>query len=162
MVDGALLETECLSLRRLTLDDADLMLAVWNDPAFIKHVGDRGIGTIEEAQVVMRQGAFQLYETHGYGPYRVALKATGVAVGICGLFRRDNLVHADIGYSVLPEFCGNGYAYEASVAVIDYARDKLRMQHLYGIVSPDNDVSKHLIKTLGLRFERMHRMRRRI
>jgi len=36
------LETERLPLRRLTLADADLMLAVWNDPGFIHYVGDRG------------------------------------------------------------------------------------------------------------------------
>jgi len=36
------LETERLLLRRLTLADADLMLAVWNDPGFIRFVGDRG------------------------------------------------------------------------------------------------------------------------
>ena len=35
--------TDRLQLRWLTLDDVDLMLAVWNDPAFIRHVGDRGI-----------------------------------------------------------------------------------------------------------------------
>ncbi|MCH8059080.1 MAG: hypothetical protein IIA11_01340 [Proteobacteria bacterium] len=36
------LETERLLLRRLTLADADLMLAVWNDPGFMHYVGDRG------------------------------------------------------------------------------------------------------------------------
>jgi RimJ/RimL family protein N-acetyltransferase len=158
MAGDFLLETERLSLRWLTLDDADLMLAVWNDPAFVRHVGDRGIRTIEEAHTAMQRGAFHLYETYGYGPYRVALKDTDVAVGLCGLFRRANLDVADIGYAVLPAHCGEGYAYEASMATIGYARDKLGLQRLYGIVSPSNVVSAHLVGKLGLRFERMHRM----
>ena len=33
--------TERLVLSELTLDDAGLMLAVWNDPEFIRFVGDR-------------------------------------------------------------------------------------------------------------------------
>mgnify|MGYP000511854259 CR=1 FL=1 len=49
MTDGNL-ETERLYLRRITLDDADLMLAIWNDPSFVRNVGDRGIHTIEAAR----------------------------------------------------------------------------------------------------------------
>ena len=49
MTDGNL-ETERLYLRRITLDDADLMLAIWNDPSFVRNVGDRGIHTIEQAR----------------------------------------------------------------------------------------------------------------
>ncbi len=45
-----ILETDRLRLRRLTLDDADLMLAIWNDPAFVRFVGDRGIRTLEQAR----------------------------------------------------------------------------------------------------------------
>ena len=37
------LTTERLTLRWFTEDDAELMLAVWNDPGFVRHVADRGI-----------------------------------------------------------------------------------------------------------------------
>ncbi len=40
---GWQLEAERLWLRRVTLEDADLMLAIWNDPAFVRNVGDRGV-----------------------------------------------------------------------------------------------------------------------
>lgn len=152
------LETERLSLRRLTLDDAGLMLAIWNDPAFVRYVGDRGIRTIDAAREAMQKGAFHLYEEYGYGPYHVALKEGDQAIGLCGLFRRDGLDEPDIGYAVLPEHCGKGYAYEASSAVIDHARDDLRLSRLIAIISPKNDASIGLIRKLGLGFERMHNM----
>jgi len=98
------LETERLYLRRVTLDDADLLLAVWNDPAFIKHVGDRGVRTTEEAEEAMKGGALKLYADYGYGPYAVVRRDDGVRMGICGLFKRDNLDYPDIGFGVLPEF----------------------------------------------------------
>jgi ribosomal-protein-alanine N-acetyltransferase len=158
MSEERTLETERLRLRWLTLDDAELMLAIWNDPAFIRHVGDRGIRTIEEARTAMAKGALQLYEKYGYGPYRMALRDDDTAIGICGLFRRDNLDDPDIGYGVLPEYCGKGYAYEGSRAVMQYARLDLALERVIAIISPDNEASIGLIRNLGLRFERMHRM----
>ena len=146
------LETERLYLRRVTLDDADLLLAVWNDPAFIKHVGDRGVRTTEEAEEAMKGGALKLYADYGYGPYAVVRRDDGVRMGICGLFKRDNLDYPDIGFGVLPEFCGKGYAGEAAFAVLTHARDDLRIEELTAIVSPGNAPSIGLIEKLGLMF----------
>jgi len=152
------LETERLQLCRITLDDAGLMLAIWNDPAFIRFVGDRGIRSIEAARAELSKGALKLFADYGYGPYRMALKSCGTPIGICGLFRRDGLDDADIGYGVLPDYCGKGYAYEAACAVVEHAKSDLGMQRLIAIISPDNAASIGLIGKLGLRFERMHRM----
>lgn len=149
-------QTERLSMRRLTLADADLMLAIWNDPAFVRYVGDRGIHTLEEAQQAMIEGPLMLYEKYGYGPYRVALVPDDTAIGICGIFRRDGLSDPDIGFALLPEYCGRGYAFEAAEAVIDYARNDLGLNTLTAIVSPANTASVGLIGKLGLRFERMY------
>jgi RimJ/RimL family protein N-acetyltransferase len=151
------LRTDRLQLRWLTLDDVDLMLGVWNDPAFIRHVGDRGIRTEHEARDAMRQGAMRLYDEFGYGPWRVALY-DDTAVGICGLFRRDGLDEPDIGFSTLPEHCGNGYAYEAACAVIEHAAQVLKLERLTALVSPGNTASVGLIRKLGLKFEKMYRM----
>ena len=158
MTEKFQLETERLQLRRLTLDDAELMLAIWNDPAFIHHVGDRGIRTVAEAEAELESGAFKLYADYGYGPYRMALKSHDTPIGICGIFRRDGLEQPDIGYGVLPEYCGKGYAYEAARAVVEHAKADLGLDSLIAIISPDNEASVGLIRKLGLRFERMHRM----
>lgn len=148
------LETERLLLRRVALDDAGFMLSIWNDPAFIRHVGDRGIRSIEEAEAALQEGALKLYEEFGYGPYCMSLKEDGTLVGICGLFRRDNLDDPDIGFGVLPDYCGKGLAGEAAQAVLMHARDDLGIEYLTAIVSPENSVSIGLIEKLGLRFER--------
>jgi len=155
VISGWELETERLSLRRVTLDDADFMLDLWNDPAFIRNVGDRGVRTVEQAHEAMKSGALKLYADHGYGPYAMVLKSDGRRIGICGLFKRDNLDHPDIGFSVLPDFCGKGYAGEAAFAVLAHAHDDIGICSLTAIVSPDNAPSIGLIEKLGLSFVRM-------
>ena len=153
-----MLETDRLTLHEMTLADAGLMLAIWNDPAFVRHVGDRGIRTLDEAEDAMSQGILRLYAEYGYGPYRMTLKDSGDAIGICGLFRRDSLDVPDIGYATLPDFCGRGYAFEAATAVIEHTGTVLGIERLIAIISPDNVASIGLIGKLGFEFERMHRM----
>ena len=152
------LETERLVLRRLTLDDADLMLAVWNDPAFVRNVGDRGVRSLEQAHEAMQSGALKLYADYGYGPYAMVLKEQDERIGICGLFKRDNLAHPDIGFAVLPDYCGKGLAGEAAFAVLAHARNDLHLPELTAIVSPGNAPSIRLIEKLGLSFDGMIRM----
>ena len=152
------IETKRLQLRRLTLDDADLMLSVWNDPAFIEHVGDREIYTVEQAQDALLNGAFQLYEKYGYGPFRISLREDDQAIGICGLFRREGYDDADIGWSTLPPFAGKGYAFEAATAVLDYAHHEVGVARVLAFISAENLPSVGLARKLGLRYERMARL----
>ena len=152
------LETERLKMRWLTLDDAELMLAVWNDPDFIKYVGDRGIYTLEQAHDALQAGAFKLYEDYGYGPFRVALRTDDRAIGTCGLFRREGFDDPDIGWSVLPPYCGHGYAYEAASAVLQFAWQNVGVSRLTAFVDAKNVPSIGLAEKLGLRYESMTRL----
>lgn len=149
------LQTERLSLRWFEPGDEDILLAVWNDPAFMRNVADRGIRTLEQASEAMASGPLKLYENFGYGPFRVALRETDEAIGLCGLFKRDNLDAPDIGFALLPDHCGKGLAYEAAAAVTAHARDELRLPRMTAIVSANNAASIGLIEKLGLKFDGM-------
>ena len=85
----------------------------------------------------------------------MVLKSDGSQIGICGLFKRENLEDPDIGFAVLPDFCSKGYAGEAALAVLAHARDDLGVRRLTAIVSPENTPSIGLIEKLGLAFETM-------
>ncbi|MEE4294799.1 MAG: GNAT family N-acetyltransferase [Xanthomonadales bacterium] len=144
------IRTGRLVLRRLAESDRGLLLKIWNDPDFIRFVCDRGIRTENQALEAMREGVLLLWAEHGFGPYRVALADSGEAIGICGLFKRPQLDEPDIGYALLPQYCGNGYALEAAAAVRDFARDGMKLKRIAAIVSPEHEKSIHLLEKLGM------------
>lgn len=150
--------TERLELRWLTEDDAPLMLAIWTDPDFVRHVGDRGVRTVDQAREAMRD-ALALYQTHGYGPYAITACGGGPAMGICGLFKREQFEYPDIGYGLLPSYRRQGFVLEAARAVVAQARDRLRLNRLDAIVAPTNAASIRLLEKLGMRRRGPVRMR---
>jgi len=149
------LETDRLVLRPVTLQDAAFMLAVWNDPAFVRNVGDRGIRTVAEAEGALETGVLKLFAEYGYGPFTLTIRSSETRIGICGLFRRPNLEDPDIGFALLPDYYGQGYAGEAARAVLKHARDDLQLPALTAIVAPGNRPSISLIEKLGFTFDRM-------
>lgn len=144
--------TTRLVLSELTRADGELMLAILNDPDFIRNVADRGVRTVAEAQDYLEKGPIASYREHGFGMYKVALK-DGTSIGLCGLVKRDFLDDVDIGYAYLPDYRGQGYALEAAQAVMEFARDELAMQRVVAIVAPANDRSIGLLEKLGMRSE---------
>lgn len=144
------IQTERLRLERIDERDAGLMLAIWNDPDFIRYVGDRGIRTEPEALKAMQEGALKQWSELGYGAYGISKLGETETLGICGLFKRENLDDPDIGYGFLPNHCGGGYAFEAACAVRDHARDVMGLPRICAIVSADNARSIHLLEKLGM------------
>jgi ribosomal-protein-alanine N-acetyltransferase len=152
------LETQRLILRKLTLDDAPFMLALVNDPSWLHFIGDRGVRTPDDARDYLRKGAIASYELNGFGLYLTALKTSGIPLGICGLVKREGLVDVDIGFAFLPQFVGNGYAYESASTVMTHARNDIGLKRVVAITSPANRASIRVLEKIGLRFERMIRM----
>lgn len=91
-------------------DDAALMLALLNDAAFIRHIADRGVRTLDQARAYLRTGALRSYSENGFGMYAVRRKDTGALIGNCGLVLRDGLEGPDLGYALLPAHAGQGFA----------------------------------------------------
>ena len=132
------------------------MLAVWNDAAFVQHVGDRGIRSVEQASTAIVEGPLAMYRRYGYGPYKIALKQDGRALGVCGLFKRECLDDPDLGYAVLPDYRGKGYAVEAARRVMTAAAQEFALPRLAALISPDNRASILLIEKLGFTLRGRH------
>jgi len=141
------LETERLTLRRLSLDDAAFILELLNDPSFLRFIGDKGVRNLEDARQYILKGPIDSYQQKGFGIYLVALKAANVPIGMCGLVKRDALEDAD-----------TGYAFESAAAVKDYGLSVLGLQRLLAITNKDNEGSIRVLEKIGMKFERMIRL----
>ncbi|MBI3727675.1 MAG: GNAT family N-acetyltransferase [Burkholderiales bacterium] len=148
-----IITTERLNLRTITTDDAAFYLALVNDPAFIVNIRDKGIRTLEEARTDILNGPMASQEKIGFSLYVMERKEDRQAIGLCGLVKRETLKNVDIGYALLPQFTGQGYAREAAQATVEYANQHLRITKLAGITSPDNHASNKLLQSLGFQFE---------
>lgn len=153
----AVLETLRLSLRRLTLADAPFMLELLNDPSFIRHIGDKGVRSIEGAEAYLRDGPLASYQQFGFGLMLVRLKDEETPIGICGLIKRETLQDVDVGFAYLPAFRGQGYAIEATRAVLAYGKRQFGLSRIVAIVAPGNASSIRVLEKAGLEFERMIR-----
>ena len=153
-----ILETERLSLRRLSADDAEFIFGLVNQPSFIEHIGDKGVRTNAEAVAYIQNGPVASYERFGFGLNLVELKESGTPIGICGLLKRDSLPDVDIGFAFLPEFWSRGYAVEAAAAVMDHGRDVLGKGRIVAITAPQNLSSIRLLEKIGFKFEGMIRL----
>lgn len=149
------LETERLTLRHLTLDDAAFILELVNDPAWLRYIGDRGIRDLDGARAYITRAPLASYARHGFGLYLVAQKSDGAAIGICGLIQRDTLPDVDLGFAFLPRYCGQGYASEAGTAALAEGKTRFGLSRIVAITSPDNDASIRVLAKLGFAFEKM-------
>jgi RimJ/RimL family protein N-acetyltransferase len=147
-----------LAIRPFTLDDAPFILRLLNEPSFIENIADKGVRDLEAARNYLREGPMASYARHGFGLWRVELAGTGTPIGMAGLLKRDYLDAIDIGYALLPEFCGAGYAFEATSAVLAFARDRLGARRVVAIVAAYNERSIKLLQKLGFESESMVRI----
>jgi len=143
-----------LTLRELTLDDAAFVHELVNDPDWLRHIGDRGVHCLTDAEDYIRNGPQAMYTRLGHGLYAVCLNRGGSPIGMAGLIRRDTLPEVDLGYALLPAYRGKGYAREAAQACLDLARERFNLRRLLAIVSPANGASIALLEALGFTFER--------
>ena len=150
-------ETERLVLRTATPDDAPFYLALLNDPGFITHIADRNVRTLDAARQALIDGPIAMQAERGHAMYIVELKETGTPIGMSGLIKRDALPDADIGYAFLAAHRGQGYAYEAAIAVLAHAH-RLGLPRIMAITSPANAASIRLLEKCGLRFQGVQRI----
>ena len=149
-----IISTERLHLRVMRLDDAEFYLRLVNEPTFISNIRDKGIRTLDESRASIETGALVSQEKFGFSFYLVEDRTTHLPMGICGLTKRDSLDDVDLGYAFLPEFCGQGYAYEAALAVLTHTKNSLPIKQLAAITSPTNERSNRLLIKLGFIFQK--------
>lgn len=120
-----------------------------NEESFIQHIGDKKVSTVEDASNYLTNGPISSYKSYGFGLNLVQLKATNEPIGMCGLLKRAELDCPDLGYALLPEFCGKGFAEEAALSVLKNEMNTYSIKQVLAVTFPTNYSSNKLLKKIG-------------
>jgi len=139
-IDAPVLETARLILRLPTEEDFEGWAAFSADPETMRYLGGPQSREIAWRVLATMAGCWAL---RGFGMFSVIERQSGRWIGRVGPWRPEGWPGNEVGWGILREFEGNGYAFEASVAAIDWAFDVLAWESVIHCVPEVNPAPGH-------------------
>lgn len=148
------LYTDRLIIRRLQLNDKEDFFYYRSHRNVVKYQTWKP-ENIQEIETFIKS----MSEIHPNIPgtwFQMAIckRETDKIIGDIGLhFLEKNLMEAEIGYTISPDFQGKGYATEAVREILNYLFGKLCKHRVFASVDPENKPSIALLERIGMRKE---------
>ena len=144
------LETLRLEFRLFGVEDFDDLYRLDSDPRVMRYIGD-GKPAAREA-VAQRLKRFLRYPMlyPDLGVWRASRRDNGVYIGWFALNYAGKTTDVEVGYRLLPEAWGRGFATEGASALVDYGFDDLGLRRIIGVTHPGNKASQRVLQKAGL------------
>lgn len=141
--------TERLYLRKLTRADAPLIRALNSDAEVMKYIGPPD-NSLRNAQdyVDMRVNGYA--DKDGLGIFVAERLDNQEPIGWFCLKYLDDTDEIEIGYRLLREHWGIGYATEGSKCLLVHGFENLKLKEIVGVTMPANIPSQKVLLKLGL------------
>lgn len=146
-----MIDSKRLHIRPIELSDWEFVQKLASTDDFVKYIANHDVSTEEKTVAYMQEKMISHHEKYGYGNYIVEDKKKKTPVGTVSLFFREKYGNPDIGYALLPEHYGNGYAYEAASILMSYGHMVHGMKTINGFCRDDNTHSINVLKKLGMK-----------
>jgi RimJ/RimL family protein N-acetyltransferase len=131
----------------------DVYHALRGDPEVVRYLYDEPLSR-SEAGDRLAQLRSEISEPDQWMNLAVEVVATGQVVGDVGLcWRSDTHRRAEVGYTLLPDHRGLGYATEAATAMVELAFGSLGAHRVSGHLDQRNRASAAVLERLGMRRE---------
>lgn len=150
-----LVRTERLSLRRFTPEDAEAFAAYRSDPDVARYQSWDAPLPLAEAQKTVE--GFADGDPMRPGWFQYAVDLDGVLIGDIGLNLHENLMQAELGFTLAPEYQGQGYATEAVRGLLDQLFVERNLHRVSAECDARNTASARLLERLGFRQEGLRR-----
>ncbi|ANS79049.1 Ribosomal-protein-S5p-alanine acetyltransferase [Serinicoccus hydrothermalis] len=150
--DGPVLRTDRLVLRPWRVDEAAVQRELWTerDPRVPPHrrIDAQGRPTVEDLADAIRRNP----PTSPLGLLAIERRVECDVIGYCGLVHQGHGPEdePELAFELLRRTWGQGYATEASLAVIDRAR-AARVRRLWATVWDWNHASRRVLAKVGFR-----------
>jgi RimJ/RimL family protein N-acetyltransferase len=142
------LETARLILRPPCLEDLDPWAAMMIDEETARFIG----GVTPRAQswraLMTLIGS---WHAHGFAMFSAIEKSTERWVGRVGPWQPEGWPGPEIGWAIVRDYWGRGYATEGAIASTNWAFDHLAWSHVIHSIHPDNVASQEVARKLGSR-----------
>lgn len=149
------IETEHLLLRPPREGDFDGFARLMGDDATARFIGGAQPRSIAWRSFLTLAGAWMV---QGFGMFSVIEKTSDRWLGRIGPWHPEGWPGTEVGWGMLAEAQGRGYATEAARASIDYAFEQLGWREVVHIIHPDNRPSMRVAERVGSREWRPCRM----
>ncbi|MEO8770963.1 MAG: GNAT family N-acetyltransferase [Ferruginibacter sp.] len=140
-----ILTTERLTLRQLSIDDQQDILALRSDPEINKYLGRQPSKTIKDAINFINKINENVKKNIALY-WAISMIETKTFVGTICLFDfSDDKNSCEIGYELMPKFQGQGLMKEAMEVVIEYVFQTLKLNKIVAVTHCDNRNSTNLL-----------------
>ncbi|MEX3913935.1 GNAT family N-acetyltransferase [Bacillus paralicheniformis] len=147
------LYTERLTLRKMELEDADVLCQYWSDPEVTKYMNITPFTDVSQARDMIQMINDLSLEGQA-NRFSIIVKETDEVIGTCGFNMIDQENgRAEIGYDLGRIHWGKGFASEAVQKLIDYGFTSLNLNRIEAKVEPENTPSIKLLNSLSFQKE---------
>ena len=147
------LETEKFVLRRLQRKDAPDLFHYFSSDLYTKFDGMESLTKVEQAEDLIRIFDERFNNEKGL-KWGITMNNEDRVIGTCGFENwKKSDFKAEIGYGLSPEHWNNGIMTEVLNEVIKYGFEKLGLNRIEAMVTPDNVGSKVLLEKCGFKEE---------
>lgn len=147
-----ILQTPRLVLRRMTEADAPLIFVLNSSPDVLKYLHEPELKDEADARRVIRDIILPQYNLYNLGRWAMILKEGNTFIGWCGLKYRPELEETDLGYRLMPQYWGHGYATEAAAHTLRYGLDILKLENITGRAHIENTASWTVLEKIGMQY----------
>ena len=152
---GPVLETERLILRPPAMADFDAWCAFSADAEAARYIG----GTMTPAQVWRSMMTIAgSWSMEGFSMFSVIEKESGRWIGRLGPWRPHGWPGTEVGWGIIRDCWGRGYAPEGAAAAMDFAFDQLGWDEVIHTIEPANANSQAVARRLGSSILRQARL----
>jgi ribosomal-protein-alanine N-acetyltransferase len=143
------LTTLRLSMREFVPSDFDDLVRLNSDARVMKYITGKP-ETREETWAAVRRVTrnYRLYPD--LGAWYTVRRDTGRFIGWFSLKYAGKSPDVEIGYRLLPEAWGQGFATEGATAMYHYGFDDLDLDRIIGVTHPGNRASQKVLMKTGL------------
>ncbi|KGT93898.1 guanosine monophosphate synthetase [Erwinia typographi] len=148
------LETERLRLEPFQDSHFEGLRVMDSDPGVMRYINQGIAKTPEETRESISR-VHDRWEKYGFSWWAIKEKTSEAIVGAACLQYLANVEGAplEIGWRLIPEHHGKGYATEAANAIITFAAERIGATYLVAVADPENISSQHVMKRLGMTYK---------